>query len=162
MTAAIYLLTDLEESQRKITNAAENVKLSRQQLLRLGDLALFEITKATSQGVDFRDEKFAPYSPRYLKRRLKKGRTTSPNLQFTGRMIAQTHVVTVQYKGSEHVALRVVGDRSRIALIHNAKGPRKKGAPPQRRWLDLDQKSKGHRRLRSVAANMFKQAVEKG
>lgn len=55
--------------------------------IAVSDAAL-EIVNRTQSGTDVNGNKFADYSPQYKKHRLDKGRSASPNLQFTGQMLA--------------------------------------------------------------------------
>lgn len=67
---------------------------SRERLYaRIGQILIRRIRQRTDRGEDVRGRSFAPYSKTYERYRADRGRTTSVNLQFTGRMLGGLRIV---------------------------------------------------------------------
>ena len=59
--------------------------------------------RTETDGLDYRGQKFTPYSEYYKQYRLKKGRSGQPNLSFTGKMLTSMSAYSTTKSG--HVAL---------------------------------------------------------
>lgn len=150
------MIVEAQELLKRVTAEYKSVELPNRDLVRLGMRARRLIRKRTKKGIDYRGEKFEPYSERYAEEREEAGRTTERvTLSFTGRMLATLTAVASDKKA----LLRFSNsDNARIANYHNDyEEPR--GVMPLRRFLDIVEDTPEYETLASMAAKMYARQV---
>jgi len=78
----------LDKTTKKYKNMEKKLGDTKKLLNEIGSTATAMITQRTLAGTDVDGKAFKAYSPLYKQTRAKKGRSTTVNLSFTGRMLA--------------------------------------------------------------------------
>lgn len=126
----------------------------RKALQEVADFLVLGMVTRTSNGRDYRDRPFTPYSESYAEVRELGGRNVDPvDLTWTGKMLNALDS-TVLPDGTIAVFFNNT-ERGQIAFYHNADlkdwpAPRKK--IPQRRFVDLDPDGHDADRAKDVLA----------
>lgn len=116
----------------------------------LGWQAARGIADRTRRGLGAGDRPFAPYTPTYALQRAKRGRTTTPNLMFTGLMLASLSVEARYNQVRLHF---VTAEAQQRANVHASQGPRSK--MPLRDFLSITETETLYKELTQTATRMF-------
>jgi len=74
--------------------------------------------RTEADGVDYRGNAFKPYKPKYAEYRAKKGRTTVPNLSFTGAMLGGVRAIGHRNSGE----IKLTGEQAAKAWGNEQRG----------------------------------------
>lgn len=103
-----FEFSNIKPFQRSLDKFGKSLEHSPTLLEKIGSTVVAFIRTRTLRGVDAKGKTFKRYNPDYARQRRRKGRTTTPNLSFTGRMlnaliskITGKNKVRIQFSRSE-------------------------------------------------------------